>query len=428
MRWRRNPHNDTDVHTVASLLKLYLRELPEPVVPWSQYQDFLSCTYKIDPSTTGLESLEKQIALIPRINYNLLGYICRFLFEVQLESKVNKMSVENLATVMGINLLKPQIEDPITMMKATPQIQRLMTLMIRHHEELFPRARDLPPSPPASKTRKKKKSSAPRSFVGWEGAEVCRLAPGLSSGPRFVVWPQMADASLSESPEDDEDNDSAEDGSPTRPFPSRLEDPSASSPRKRTQTLPSFQQPPPRGGAKKGAALNQRSCTQDVPEERMGTLSEDIFKILDLHRVALFGSKTEREAGQEGGDVRRRGSRGSASSPKSPRVPRASEDPPAPAEPQSPQASSGSGPGLGSSPPESQQTLQQIIESLQQRNAELTSTVTQLTSTVTQLTSTVTQLTSSLEEERRRVAALEACLRSAGRSHDHPPPDLNTIL
>lgn len=42
---------------------------------------------------------------------------CRFLFEVQLNSKVNKMNVENLATVMGINLLKPQIEDPITVMK-----------------------------------------------------------------------------------------------------------------------------------------------------------------------------------------------------------------------------------------------------------------------------------------------------------------------
>jgi hypothetical protein len=31
------------VHTVASLLKLYLRDLPEPVVPWSQYEGFLLC-------------------------------------------------------------------------------------------------------------------------------------------------------------------------------------------------------------------------------------------------------------------------------------------------------------------------------------------------------------------------------------------------
>ncbi|CAL8347746.1 unnamed protein product [Lota lota] len=391
--------SDTDVHTVASLLKLYLRELPEPVIPWSQYQEFLNCTYTVNPSTTGLGKLEKQIALIPRINYNLLGYICRFLFEVQLGSKVNKMSVENLATVMGINLLKPQIEDPITMMKATPQIQRLMTLMIRHHEELFPPAGDVPPSPPASKT-KKKKSSAPRSFVGWEGAE-------------------MGEASLSESPEEEEDNDSVEDGgdcSPTEPFPSPLGpsplDPSATSPRKRTQTLPSFQQTP-LGAAKKGEAMNRWSRMQEVPEERMGTLSEDIFKILDLHRVALFGSKTEWEAGEEGGAVRRRGSGGSSSFSQTQSVPRASEDPPTAAEPQSLQALSSS-----KSQPESQQSLQQIIESLQQR--------------IVELSSTVAELRCSLAEERRRVAALEACLRSDDRSQDHahgsraPPSDPNT--
>lgn len=40
---------------------------------------------------------------------------------MQLKSTVNKMNVENLATVMGINLLKPQIEDPITVMKGEEQ-------------------------------------------------------------------------------------------------------------------------------------------------------------------------------------------------------------------------------------------------------------------------------------------------------------------
>uniref|UniRef100_H3C826 Rho-GAP domain-containing protein n=1 Tax=Tetraodon nigroviridis TaxID=99883 RepID=H3C826_TETNG len=162
--------SDTDVHTVASLLKLYLRELPEPVVPWTQYQDFLDCTSVWDSNNTeALQKLEQQIALLPRTNYDLLSYICRFLFEVQLKATVNKMNVENLATVMGINLLKPQIEDPITVMKATPLIQKLMTVMISQHQTLFPASKDTLPCPPSNRTENQK--NTPRSFVGWESAE-----------------------------------------------------------------------------------------------------------------------------------------------------------------------------------------------------------------------------------------------------------------
>lgn len=35
-------YSNTDVHTVASLLKLYLRELPEPVIPFQKYEEFLA--------------------------------------------------------------------------------------------------------------------------------------------------------------------------------------------------------------------------------------------------------------------------------------------------------------------------------------------------------------------------------------------------
>lgn len=53
---------------------------------------------------------------------------------------------------------------------ATPQIQNLMTVMIRQHEALFPPSKDVLPSPPRKKAESQK--NAPRSFVGWESAEV----------------------------------------------------------------------------------------------------------------------------------------------------------------------------------------------------------------------------------------------------------------
>ncbi|CAO2637956.1 Rho GTPase-activating protein 22 [Lemmus lemmus] len=128
----------TDVHTVASLLKLYLRELPEPVIPFARYEDFLSCAQLLTKDEgEGTLELAKQVSNLPQANYNLLRYICRFLDEVQAHSDVNKMSVQNLATVFGPNILRPQIEDPVTIMEGTSLVQHLMTVLIRKHGQLF---------------------------------------------------------------------------------------------------------------------------------------------------------------------------------------------------------------------------------------------------------------------------------------------------
>ncbi|XP_015276407.1 PREDICTED: rho GTPase-activating protein 24-like, partial [Gekko japonicus] len=119
---------NTDVHTVASLLKLYLRELPEPVIPYAKYEDFLSCAKLLSKEEeTGLNELVKQVKSLPVVNYNLLKYICRFLDEVQSYSGVNKMSVQNLATVFGPNILRPKVEDPLTIMEGTVVVQQLMS-------------------------------------------------------------------------------------------------------------------------------------------------------------------------------------------------------------------------------------------------------------------------------------------------------------
>ncbi|XP_047637847.1 rho GTPase-activating protein 25 isoform X5 [Phacochoerus africanus] len=168
---RPNFDRDTDVHTVASLLKLYLRDLPEPVVPWSQYEGFLLCGQLMNADEAkAQQELVKQLSILPRDNYSLLSYICRFLHEIQLNCGVNKMSVDNLATVIGVNLIRSKVEDPAVIMRGTPQIQRVMTMMIRDHEVLFPKSKDAPLSPPAPKNDPKKPPVA-RSSVGWDASE-----------------------------------------------------------------------------------------------------------------------------------------------------------------------------------------------------------------------------------------------------------------
>ncbi|XP_077478198.1 rho GTPase-activating protein 24 isoform X2 [Stigmatopora argus] len=138
---------NTDVHTVASLLKLYLRELPEPVVPFHKYDDFLACTKLLGKDDeTGMKELKKLVGGLPLVNYNLLKYICRFLDEVQSYSGVNKMSVHNLATVFGPNILRPKVEDPVTIMEGTSLVQQLMAVLIGRHDALFPQDEESPAS------------------------------------------------------------------------------------------------------------------------------------------------------------------------------------------------------------------------------------------------------------------------------------------
>ncbi|XP_008427942.1 rho GTPase-activating protein 22 isoform X1 [Poecilia reticulata] len=131
--------SSTDVHTVASLLKLYIRELPEPIIPFSKYSQFLSCAQLLSKDKeTAITELSKQVKSLPQVNYNLLKYICKFLDEVQLQSNDNKMSVQNLATVFGPNILRPRVEDPVTMMEGSSQVQHLMTILISEHSRLYP--------------------------------------------------------------------------------------------------------------------------------------------------------------------------------------------------------------------------------------------------------------------------------------------------
>uniref|UniRef100_A0A8C8RAG6 Rho GTPase activating protein 25 n=1 Tax=Pelusios castaneus TaxID=367368 RepID=A0A8C8RAG6_9SAUR len=290
---------DTDVHTVASLFKLYLRELPEPVVPWLQYEDFLLCGMLLNvDEMKGHQELVKQLSLLPQDNYNLLSYTCRFLHEIQLNSSVNKMSVDNLATVIGVNLIRPKIEDPAVIMRGTPQIQRVMTKMISDHATLFPLSKDKPPSPPTQRNDSKK-IQVPRSSVGWDAAE----DPPVSKA-NILTRGQMRDnLEISRSPSS---------GAVVR-LGAPVEDNDVNQPkdtlgmwkiqsRKRTQTLPnrksfltSFSQEEKDSGDKNDIFNNDfwtssgGELSPTSPKDgHKRALSQDLIKLLDLHRASTY--------------------------------------------------------------------------------------------------------------------------------------------
>uniref|UniRef100_A0A7S4J800 Uncharacterized protein n=1 Tax=Guillardia theta TaxID=55529 RepID=A0A7S4J800_GUITH len=101
---------EADIHTVASLLKLYLRELPEPVVPFEFYQDLVQL---IDTKTEAkvpeskLEKLGRIVCLLPDCNKRLLTALLELAVEIIDNVDVNKMSAQGMATVLGPSLLRP---------------------------------------------------------------------------------------------------------------------------------------------------------------------------------------------------------------------------------------------------------------------------------------------------------------------------------
>uniref|UniRef100_A0AAA9TKN2 Rho GTPase activating protein 22 n=2 Tax=Bos TaxID=9903 RepID=A0AAA9TKN2_BOVIN len=161
----------------------------------------------------------------------------RFLDEVQSHSDVNKMSVQNLATVFGPNILRPQREDPVTIMEGTSLVQHLMTILIRKHSQLFTsRTTEGPASP----------RGGPPCTVGWGSEEVTRDDQAEPGSPSAPCLPSHRTSSL----------DGAAVAALSRTSPTGLGSrcsPAATSPGKKVQTLPNWRSSFRQSGSRSGS-------------------------------------------------------------------------------------------------------------------------------------------------------------------------------
>eukprot|EP00051_Salpingoeca_urceolata_P015557 m.202136 g.202136 ORF g.202136 m.202136 type:complete len:513 (-) comp18435_c0_seq1:264-1802(-) len=127
-----------EIHTVASLLKLYLRELPSPLLEFSLFNEFAEAAKELQSNTPdGVATLRNLIPRLPRANVILLRTLCEFLFVVQQHAEQNKMTLQNLATVFAPSFFGPESTDPLELMEATALSHVLTCALIEHHSNMF---------------------------------------------------------------------------------------------------------------------------------------------------------------------------------------------------------------------------------------------------------------------------------------------------
>ncbi|XP_016395345.1 protein FAM13A isoform X3 [Sinocyclocheilus rhinocerous] len=96
-------HQDADACAVASLLKKFLRDLPEGLIHPSIHSPLIQL-YQESSEGDFCKDVRELLLQLPDIHYSLLHYLCHFLSQVEQEHAHNRMTATNLATVFGPNV------------------------------------------------------------------------------------------------------------------------------------------------------------------------------------------------------------------------------------------------------------------------------------------------------------------------------------
>ncbi|XP_054891951.1 rho GTPase-activating protein 17b isoform X1 [Poeciliopsis prolifica] len=129
----------SDPHAVAGALKSYLRELPEPLMTFSMYDEWIQASNISDPDKR-LQALWVICDNLPKAHKANFRYLVKFLAKLAQESEVNKMTPSNIAIVLGPNLLWAKTEGTLAEMAAATSVHvgAIIEPIIQHADWFFP--------------------------------------------------------------------------------------------------------------------------------------------------------------------------------------------------------------------------------------------------------------------------------------------------
>ncbi|XP_073801068.1 rho GTPase-activating protein 44 isoform X7 [Danio rerio] len=128
-----------DPHAIAGALKSYLRELPEPLMTFELYDEWIQAS-NIQDMDKRLQALLCTCEKLPADNLNNFRYLIKFLSKLTEYQDSNKMTPGNIAIVLGPNLLWTHSEGNMTEMMTTMSLQivGIIEPIIQHADWFFP--------------------------------------------------------------------------------------------------------------------------------------------------------------------------------------------------------------------------------------------------------------------------------------------------
>ncbi|XP_072347311.1 GEM-interacting protein isoform X2 [Scyliorhinus torazame] len=151
--------SENSPHDITNVLTLYLRELPEPIILFSLFNDFMNfakelhqaCEEVKDSQARGIPVAPNKLAQLiqqakallqnlPTSNYNALEHIIGHLHRVADRCEENKMCSNNLGIIFGPTLIRPlPVEDTASMISLVNSVHQahVVDFLIVQHSQIF---------------------------------------------------------------------------------------------------------------------------------------------------------------------------------------------------------------------------------------------------------------------------------------------------
>uniref|UniRef100_A0AAQ6IM65 Rho GTPase activating protein 27, like n=1 Tax=Anabas testudineus TaxID=64144 RepID=A0AAQ6IM65_ANATE len=123
-----------EIHVITGALKLFLRELPEPLFPFSCFDKFIAAI--LPDYSLRVSYMKDLVRSLPLPNHDTMELLFKHLRKVIEHKDSNRMSVQSVAIVFGPTLLRPETESADMTIHMVFQSQ-IVELILKEFQTIF---------------------------------------------------------------------------------------------------------------------------------------------------------------------------------------------------------------------------------------------------------------------------------------------------